>query len=542
MGPGAPPRSLVLVLFALSALACAAQLQPADQPIYSVSGTVVNTITGQAIPYALVQLEGLQPRAVLSDLNGHFRFDQLPAGQAYFVARKPGFLNERDLNRGPRALTTVSINAETQPVIVKLTPAAVISGRVEDENGDPVEGAGVHVLVFAVNAGRRQLQSRGTATSDDNGDYRISNLHPGSYIVLAGSGNRGPGAQRATGYPLAVFFPGVSDYSSATPLRLSAGQQLTVDFTLKHQPLYTVSGTVSGIPSGQNATVALTIDAPGVPSIGAAVDRSGSFQIPQVAAGRYLLTADARAADGTAYSAEASLEVTDDRTSAHLGLAPMLAIPVLVSTDFRASADGSQPQPLLRAREVERGPLASVQLRPLDSDRRQGAYSDMGRNGLGERVSVLRARPGLYQAQIHPNGGFYVVESATCGGVDLLRQPLPVTSTSPADPITVVLGNNGGSIRGSVRLRDTQDSAVVILYSTDAPMFEPRLSYPSDRGEFGFSNLAPGDYSVLALDRVDDLEYANPEAMSSFLARAAHVTVTGGATATMALDVIRRGQ
>lgn len=539
MGPGAPARFLVFVL--LSAFACAAQLQPSDPAIYSVSGTVVNTVTGQAIPYALVQIEGMQARAVLADLNGHFRFDQLAAGQAYFVARKPGFLNEREMNRGPRSLVPVMINADTQPILVKLTPVAVISGRVEDENGDPVESAHVSVIAFAIGGGRKQAQPRGGGVTDDNGDYRIPNLQPGSYVVFAGGGNPRMTAGRETGYPLAVFYPGVVDYSSAAPLRLSAGQQLSVDFTLKRQPLYTVSGSISGVPAGQTASVALTTDAPGAPALGAAMDGSGSFHLPHVPAGRYLLTADAMAADGTQYSAEAPIEVTDDKTPAHLGLAPMLAIPVVVTTDFRGNGDGSQPRPVVRLREVERGPMASVQLRPLNGDMRQRASYDMRTNAMGERVPTLRAPPGVYQAQIFANGP-YVVESATCGGVDLLRQPLPVTSTSPADPITVVLSDNGGNIRGSVRLRDAQDFATVLLYSPSAPMDEPRLSYASDRGEFSFFNLAPGDYSLLALDQVDDLEYANPEAMSSYLARATRVTVSGGATATVALEVMRRSQ
>lgn len=543
MGPSTPARFLVFVLFALSALACAAPLsQPSDQPIYSVSGTVVNAVTGQAIPYALVQLEGMQSGAVLADLNGHFRFDQLPAGQAYFVARKPGFLNEREMNRGPRALTPVIINADTQPLIVKLTPAAVINGRVEDENGDPVEGARVNVITFAISGGRKRMEPRGGGSSDDNGDFRIPNLRPGSYIVFAGGGNLSLKAGRETGYPLAVYYPGVTDYSSATPLRLFAGQQMAVDFVLKRQPLYTVSGSVSGAPAGQNANVSLTTEAPGAPALGAAVDGSGNFQLPHVTPGRYLLTANATAADGTAYSAETPIEVTDGKTAAHLALAPMLAIPVIVTTDFQGNADASQPQPLLRARELERRPLASVQLRPLNGDMRQRASYDQRSNALGERTIIVRAHPGVYQAQISPNGGAYVVESATCGGVDLLRQPLPVTSTSPADPIAVVLSDNGGNIQGSVRLRDAQDFATVLLYSVSAPMVEPRLSYASDRGEFSFFNLAPGDYALLALDRVDDLEYANPDAMSSYLSRATRVTVTGGSTATVSLDVMRRSQ
>jgi hypothetical protein len=43
--------------------------------------------------------------------------------------------------------------------------------------------------------------------------------------------------------------------------------------------------------------------------------------------------------------------------------------------------------------------------------------------------------------------------------------------------------------------------------------------------ETEFQNLAPGDYSVLAVDRADGLEYGNPEALAPYLGQATHVTL-----------------
>jgi len=41
----------------------------------------------------------------------------------------------------------------------------------------------------------------------------------------------------------------------------------------------------------------------------------------------------------------------------------------------------------------------------------------------------------------------------------------------------------------------------------------------------GLHNLAPGSYSVLAFDHADNLEYTNPEALSPYMSKAAHVVL-----------------
>ena len=48
---------------------------------FTLSGTVVNSVTGEPIARAMVRTNGPVQRTGFSDGEGHFQFDGLPAGQ-----------------------------------------------------------------------------------------------------------------------------------------------------------------------------------------------------------------------------------------------------------------------------------------------------------------------------------------------------------------------------------------------------------------------------------------------------------------------------
>jgi hypothetical protein len=210
-----------VAVLVLSALSLGAQQ---DAATFSIAGAVVNSVSGDPVPYALVQLEGRLSRATLADLNGHFQFDQVTAGRLIVTARKPGFFNDEQLQR--RRSNLVTIDANTSPLAIKLTPEAVVSGHIEDEDGNPVERTRVVLVTTVIENGRRRYRREEAALSDADGNYRIPGVRPGSYVLSAGESNRrDPRLQgdSTSGYPLEVFYPGVTDFASAARLRLVAG-------------------------------------------------------------------------------------------------------------------------------------------------------------------------------------------------------------------------------------------------------------------------------------------------------------------------------
>jgi hypothetical protein len=71
---------------------------------------------------------------------------------------------------------------------------------------------------------------------------------------------------------------------------------------------------------------------------------------------------------------------------------------------------------------------------------------------------------------------------------------------------------------------------------------EPPAPPPAHPGVTRIPVFAPGDYTVFAFDRLDDLEYAKPDVLLPYLPQAAHVRVDRGGGATVSVKLIHREQ
>jgi len=124
------------------------------------------------------------------------------------------------------------------------------------------------------------------------------------------------------------------------------------------------------------------------------------------------------------------------------------------------------------------------------------------------------------------------------GDTDLLRDPL-VVAPGGTSPIAVTLRDDPGTLAVTVRADNPDTPYALLLVADFAPLQPPRFGGGRGQHEMQIGSLPPGDYKVLALDRIDSLEYSKPEVLSQYLARATAVTVSPGMTARVSLDVIR---
>ena len=193
---------------------------------YTVSGTVVNAVTGEPVRKALVQLYSMQQRTAFSDGDGRFQFDGILAGRVSLSAQKPGFFGDHEI-RG-RGQLVIDVGPKSDSVVLKLAPEAVISGKVTDATGMPLEHVPLSLTYLNVREGRRHWDSKGIANTAEDGRYRFANLPPGTYYVSTTPFTPRPETlfdsepQSKTGYP-GVYYPGVPDFNSASPISLSAG-------------------------------------------------------------------------------------------------------------------------------------------------------------------------------------------------------------------------------------------------------------------------------------------------------------------------------
>ncbi len=499
---------------------------------YSLSGTVVNSVTGEPIRRALVQIYMGPGQASLTDDSGHFEFNGLPPGQASVTVKKPGFFSEGEAARKGSSPALVTVGSETDAIVLKLIPEAVIQGKIQSEDGEPIGAAPVMVFAPHINDGHKIWDQAGSASTDEDGEFRISNLTPGTYYVKAGPKLRSsfPNARSATrqlGFA-AAYYAGTPARESATAIELGPGQQFEAGLLLKSEPLFHITGDISGLSDSQGTSVQV------VNQYGEAVrpvrldQETGQFQA-NVPAGSYLLRATTWSERGRSSSAEVPLVVHSDVDRLQIALSPPHSIPVIVKLE---------PVHRHERSELQSVRLVSVRFRVTDPARAAPEYSsnvEKTQNRLALVIHDLAA--GKYSVEVQPAADWYV-RQAQCGTTDLLNDQLTVLPGVQTPPIEIVLRDDGATIKGKVDMGEGRKRAAVVVVPARAAE-KAKMVWTSPGGDFAQSGLAPGEYDVIAVDRGDALEYANPEVMSKYLTRGTHIALQADESRSISLDLVR---
>jgi hypothetical protein len=543
------------VLFAPSGLRAQAGDQPPSQETppqesapppasgqFKLGGTVVNAATGEPIRRALVQVEAESGPSVLTDSNGHFEFNGVPGGPANVTARKPGFFSDEELALDAVAPLPISVGPDTQPIVVKLTPESVISGRVKTAEGEPLENVPIRVISSRVIDGRKRWEPRASGTTNEDGEFRVANLPPGTYYVETGQGansrarrGRRFAAGSEEGYPT-TFYPGVPEPSAAAPVVLSAGQQQELEFSLKPEPVFKLSGIVTGYLPNMGVDLEF-VDKLGEPlALPTQFDaQTGKFST-KIPAGSYSLRVRAQDAKQSA-SANLPINVSADAAGLQVILGAGLSIPVTVRMESSTGAAAENPPAGRRNGGAVAVRLSSSES-PLSSLDFWATPADSQKD---HSLAVRNIEPGKYIVDVVSSGSWYA-QSVTCGSTDLMRDDLVVAAGSQLPPIEVALRDDGATLTGTVQSDGALEKGVVVLVPDHAASAQAKVSQTGPGGEFRFDRLAPGDYRVLAFDRTNDLEYRNPDVMNAYLSRGVHVSLQPNGQANTAVELITVGK
>lgn len=119
---------------------CAVLFAQVSSPTGIVEGDVNDSTTNKPIAGARVRLQaGALALFSRCDANGHFEFQGVPFGTHAVTVERPGYTSAS----GKARLSPNRIRAE---VHVSLQPYAVISGKITDSAGAPLEGVNVELL------------------------------------------------------------------------------------------------------------------------------------------------------------------------------------------------------------------------------------------------------------------------------------------------------------------------------------------------------------------------------------------------------------
>ncbi len=157
----------------------------------SITGTIVDESNGRPIEGVSVYAMSLDDPNLtgwgVSGPDGTYEIPKLVGGsylvQVYAMGYFPELYDNTMDPNDARPVQVVEPNA-TPGIDFALSQGSGISGRVTDDNGNPVVGASVQVMSSDLSGSDPNGRSfGGWAFTDDNGDYLVTGLPSGEYLV-----------------------------------------------------------------------------------------------------------------------------------------------------------------------------------------------------------------------------------------------------------------------------------------------------------------------------------------------------------------------
>ncbi len=533
-------RSLVwasVCLFLVLASTAQTVLQPdktaeKKPALCAVSGQVLTAVEGSPLKSSRVVLlqenAGSHPQAFAAntDSDGHFEIKKITPGQYRFSASHAGYIAQQYQAKGmgSGAVLTLAPGQEVKDALFRLVRAAVVTGRVVDESGEPMARVAVTALRRlsaeekedrSPRERKEELTASSAAITDDRGEYRIFGLKPGEYYVKASESDT-PGFfgmsnddavtswnVRATlGSQYApVFYPGVIQVDQAQSVALGPGEEVEADFVMRHVKTVEVAGHVIAV-DGRPAThayVQLYVPEAGwSDELGASASAKGEFSIKSVPPGSYVLSAY-QFDEGSHLMAQQKLEVgNDDMDSV------VIAFGKGATIRGRIVAANAGMNALDRIR---------IDLEPAsESDTASSAFAEVKQDGVFQITDVL---DGTYALKIYGMEEGWYVKSARLGAEDVLQNGL-VLEKGSSGALEIVLSSAGAQLEGAVTEHDKPVAGAQVRAKPDPETLYNRIRSTSastdQNGHFTFTTLPPGKYRITA--KLPSPSSETPEASS----------------------------
>jgi hypothetical protein len=530
-----PIRCLGLLIAALAAIcpSAIAQARNAERTQiaagqYRIAGMAINARAGNALARCRVTIADAKDQrkvqSVITGDDGRFEF-HVPAGKFSLGGAKRGFISA-GYNQHDEYSTAIVTGADldTENLVLRLAPNAVLTGRVLDEFGEPVRNA--QIMVYrrqrAEGIGRTSLFR--TAMTDDQGRYEVTPLDEGTYFISAKASpwyavhptSNAEGAPKSPAqvdasldvvYPT-TFYGDATEVEGAAPVAVHGGDRLEVDIHLNPVPalhllvrlpedladrgivLPQLEKQVFDGTEHENAVNIQNI-APGV------------IEMAGVAPGRYSVRmpgSNGNMKEPTEVNIESGgeLDVSSGRSTSQIKLAVQIE---------GASTLPAQLQILLRNSKgkTDYGQVVDAMGAADFSDVIAGTYDIFAASSTG-RYSVVR-----------------VASEAGIISGHALNVPAGAS-------LTIALSLVGGSVtvEGFAK-RDGKavSGAMIVLVPKNAEADRDRFRRDESDldGSFSLSGVIPGSYTVIAIEDGWDLEWSTPAVLAQYLKRGQTIEV-----------------
>jgi len=513
-----------------------------------IKGQVLNAVTGEPLRKARVTLSKAEarsgPRERDVDTAGRFEFRSVEPGRYTLSAQRTGFVTQSYGSRKPGSNmggTTVTLAPaqEMKDLLIKLSPQAVMVGRVIDEDGDPMVNVQIAAMKWVWQGKKRQLMPAGHASTNDLGEYRMFGLAPDSYYVQANRRNFGgmpvspePASDKPEEGYVATWYPGTLDVSTAPRVTVKGGTELRgVDIRMVKARVVRIHGTILSASTGKPSTGNVML-MPRNKGNASWMDMRNTwvqnpadgFEFREITPGPYVLRVQA-GMNEESETIQQNIDVGDSNID-NLVLRPGPGMEI----HGRLTVEGGNLE----------GERINVSLQPWDDDGSPnfgGGWAEVKDDGT---FTMKNVQAGRYRVSCFKQGAY--IKAARAGDQDVLNSPLDTTQGAPPS-LEITLSANGPQVAGSVKNADGKllPGVSVVLIPEDEAWRGQWAGYGTTTtdqyGNFRVASLRPGEYKAIALEEVEGGEYMDPEFIKRYERKATPVSLKEGSKETLQLTL-----
>lgn len=556
---------LAALLWLVVASALSAQSLPMSSSAAPARATVSGLVTkdpgSEPVKKAIIELIAESQSdggnyTALTGPDGSFRIENIAPGHYHMFVERSGFQEvDKHRHRTDGRVLTLVAGQEMKDLVIHLQAAAVLVGRVTDEDGDPMPESQVAVFRRIFVAGRSHWEQAGAERTNDLGEYRIAGLAAGSYFVvvtpppdfrrlievtsmasaeLKQYAADAPG-KVATAYQT-TYYPGTRDRGQAAAIQLHAGDEFPVNFSLTPSPTLIIRGSIANLPPGANAAIMLQSNDFSVVLNGAEMRKDGTFEIRDVSPGAYTILATVENAVAP-MTARQALQVTSANVEG-LRLAPQPGGSVRGRLRIESSGnprfDPTQIFLQLRFADGDDDSLASFSLGDGFS-----TLAGVNTDGTFEWKNVPA---GHYSIQLSDASSMpdWFLKSVTAGR-DAVDSGFSVSGGTTV--VVLVASANGAVTEGIATNQKDEPIADAVVVAVPETRFRShpdryRKAVTDQSGHFILRGLPPGDYTLFAWESVDGEAYYNPEFLKNYEGQGRALSLGEGERKSVQLRVI----